>query len=263
MESIIILFGINLAAVAAMMVIGWLISLIYRNVTVVDSLWGLGFVLVAWISFGLTEGYLVRKLLLCALTTAWGLRLSVYLTLRNIGKGEDPRYGSWRKEYGERFWIVSLFNVFLIQALVLWVIAVTVQFGQTAQQPAHLTLFDVAGIVVWLTGFVFETTADWQMARFKSNPSNRGKVLDSGLWAYSRHPNYFGEMLIWWGLFLITLSVPGGIWTIVSPVLITLVLLKVTGVALTEKTILEKRPEYREYIRKTSAFVPWFPRENH
>lgn len=263
MESTAILFFTNLAAVAGLMIVGWLVSLAYRNVTVVDSLWGLGFVLIAWITFGLSDGYLLRKLLLAGLTTVWGLRLSAYLTRRNYGKGEDPRYRSWREEYGERFWIVSLFNVFLIQALVLWVIAATVQYGQTAVRPAHLTPLDIVGAALWLVGFVFEAVADRQMARFKSDPSNQGKILDRGLWAYSRHPNYFGEILIWWGLFLITASVPGGVWTIVSPVTITLVLLKVTGVKLTEKTILEKRPEYREYIRKTSALVPWFPKENH
>lgn len=263
MESIPSLFAINLAAVTAMMVIGWLVSLASRNVTVVDSLWGLGFVLIAWITFGVADGYIGRRLLLAVLTTAWGLRLAGYLSWRNLGKGEDPRYGAWRREYGNRFWIVSLFNVFLVQALVMWVVALTVQYGQAAEHPAHLTVFDLAGAGVWLVGFVFESVADWQLARFKSDPVNQGRVMDRGLWAYSRHPNYFGEMLIWWGLFLITLSVPNSVWTIISPLTITLVLLKVTGVALTEKTILEKRPEYREYIRKTSAFVPWFPKENH
>jgi len=261
--STLTLFGINLAAVAAMMVIGWVISLIYKNVNIVDSLWGLGFVLIAWITFGLSDGYWGRKLLLAGITTIWGLRLAAYLTWRNFGKEEDRRYGSWRDEYGERFWIVSLFNVFLVQALVLWVIALTVQYGQTAEIPARPTLFDAVGAVVALTGIVFEALADWQLARFKADPSNQGKVMDRGLWAYSRHPNYFGEVLVWWGVFIVTLAVPNGAWTIISPVTITVVLIKVTGVALTEKTILEKRPEYREYIRKTSAFVPWFPKENH
>jgi len=255
------IFGINLAAVAAMMVVGWLISLIHKNVAVVDTLWGLGFVLIAWITFGLADGYIGRKLLLAGLTTVWGLRLAAYLSWRNLGKDEDPRYGAWREEYGQRFWIVSLFNVFLVQALVMWIVAVSVQFGQAAEIPAHLTLFDLVGAGIWLAGFVLETVADWQMARFKSDPANQGKVMDRGLWAYSRHPNYFGEMLIWWGVFVIALAVPDSLWTIISPVTITVVLLKVTGITLTEKTILKKRPEYREYIRKTSAFVPWFPKE--
>lgn len=255
------IFGLTLSAVLAMMGLGWIFSLIQRNVTVVDTLWGIGFVLIAWISFLMSDGYTGRKLLLTLLTTAWGARLALYLNLRNRGKGEDPRYGAWRSEYGQKFWIVSLFNVFLIQALFLWVISLALQLGQIPKEPARLTLFDLIGAILWLIGFMFEAVGDWQLARFKSDPANSGKVMDRGLWAFSRHPNYFGEMLIWWGIFVITLAVPGSWWTVVSPLVITLVLIKITGVALTEKTILEKRPEYRAYIERTSAFIPWFPKK--
>jgi steroid 5-alpha reductase family enzyme len=250
---------INLTAVLVMMFGGWLISLIYRNVTVVDSLWGLGFVLIAWITFLLSDGYEGRSLLMAVLVSAWGLRLCIYLSRRNWGKGEDPRYGTWREKSGERFWFVSLFKVFVLQALFMWIISLVVQIGQMAPAPAGLNWLDGVGAIIWIIGFFFETVGDWQLARFKSDPSTRGKVLDSGLWAYTRHPNYFGEFLIWWGLFLITLSTPGGWWTIFCPLIVTAVLLKMTGIPLTEKVLVERRPGYADYIKRTSAFVPWVP----
>ena len=261
MENLAIVLGWNLAAVAAMMFCGWLLSLMYKNVTLVDSLWGLGFVLIAWITFGLTEGYLGRKILIVTITTAWGLRLSAHLAWRNWGKGEDPRYGGWRRAAGDRFWIISLFKVFWLQALFLWVISLAVQLGQVTSNPAQFTWLDIAGMIMWLIGFIFEFVSDWQLAQFKKDPANKSKVMDSGLWAYSRHPNYFGESLIWWGIFLIALSNPNNWWTLISPLVITGVLLKMTGIPLTEKTIINTRPQYREYIRTTPAFIPWFPKK--
>jgi steroid 5-alpha reductase family enzyme len=218
-------------------------------------------VLIAWITFGLAEGYPGRSWLVAVLTTLWGLRLFAYLTWRNWGKGEDPRYGAWRQASGERFWVVSLFKVFWLQALFLWVISMVVQMPQVSAEPARFTAWDAAGAFLWAVGFIFETVADAQLARFKADPGNKGRVMDRGLWRFSRHPNYFGESLIWWGLFLIALAVPGGGLTLVSPFIITLVLLKMTGVALTERTIVETRPAYRDYQRRTSTFIPWIPKE--
>jgi steroid 5-alpha reductase family enzyme len=235
MENLIPIFGWNLAAVISLMICGWLISLIYKNVTFVDSLWGLGFVLIAWLTFGLAEGFTGRKILIVLLTTAWGLRLSAHLSWRN-----------W---------------VFLLQALFLWVIALAIQYGQVSATPAHLSGLDFLGFVIWMIGFVFESVSDWQLARFKADPTNAGKVMDRGLWAYSRHPNYFGECLIWWGIFLIVLSTPNSWWTVVSPLVISAVLLKMTGIPLTEKTIVNTRPGYREYIMRTPSFFPWFPKK--
>ena len=251
--------GWNLAAVAVMMVVGWIVSLVYRNVTIVDSLWGLGFVLIAWMTYFGPNGFWGRKLLLAILVTMWGLRLTAYLSWRNWGKGEDPRYGGWRKKSGDRFWIVSLFKVFLLQALFLWIIALALQIGQLSTTPAALTWLDLLGTIVWMAGFIFESVGDWQLARFKSDPANKGRVMDRGLWAYTRHPNYFGEFLVWWGVFLVTLSTPNSWWTILSPLIVTAVLLKMTGIALTEKALVENRPGYRDYIKRTSAFVPWWP----
>jgi steroid 5-alpha reductase family enzyme len=253
------IMGWNLAAVTAMMVSGWFLSIMYRNVTIVDSLWGLGFILIAWMTYSMSDGYGSRKILLAILVTLWGLRLSAYLSWRNWGKGEDPRYGGWRKKSGGRFWLVSLIKVFILQALFLWVISLVVQIGQMAPAPDRLSWLDGFGAIVWLIGFTFESLGDWQLAQFKSNPANKGRVMDRGLWAYSRHPNYFGEFLVWWGIFLITLSTPNGWWTILSPLIVTAVLIKMTGIPLTEKALVENRPGYNDYIKRTSAFVPWRP----
>jgi steroid 5-alpha reductase family enzyme len=263
MGNILAVLAWNLAAVTAMMVCGWLLSLLYKNVTLVDSLWGLGFVLIAWITFGMTGGYYGRKVLMACLTTIWGVRLSAHLTWRNWGKGEDRRYGSWRQASGDHFWIISLFKIFLLQALFLWVIALVIQYGQVSPEPAHWTWLDFLGFIVWLVGFFFESVSDWQLARFKADSANSGKVMDHGLWSYSRHPNYFGESLIWWGLFLIALSTPNSWWTVISPLTITAVLLKMTGIPLMENSIVDTRPGYRDYIRRTPAFIPWFPRKEN
>jgi steroid 5-alpha reductase family enzyme len=241
------------------MIVGWFISLAYRNVTIVDSLWGMGFVLIAWLTFFMSDGFYDRRLLMAVLVSLWGLRLSLYLSWRNWGKGEDHRYGSWREKSGDRFWLVSLFKVFILQAIFLWIISLALQSGQTALKPNSLIWLDILGATMWAIGFIFETVGDWQLARFKADPANKGRVMDRGLWAYTRHPNYFGECLVWWGIFLIALSAPGNWWTILSPIIVTAVLLKMTGIPLTEKALVENRPGYGDYIKRTSAFVPWLP----
>lgn len=259
METIVLLVS-NFAAVAAFMAAGWVISLIRKNAAIADSLWGLGFVLVAWLTFFQTDGFFWRKVILVLPATVWGMRLFFHITIRNLGKGEDPRYAAWRKQYGERFWLVSFYKVFLAQALFLWVIAIGLQYGQISETPAYLTWLDAAGLLVWLTGFTMETMADYQLKAFLADPANKGRIMDRGLWRYSRHPNYFGESLVWWGIFLIVLSTPMGFLTIVSPLVITYTLLRLTGVTLMEQTEFSDHPEYQSYIRRTSAFVPWFPK---
>jgi steroid 5-alpha reductase family enzyme len=261
MEPVFLIFGLNLAAVILMMIFGWLLSLMLKNVTVVDSLWGLGFVVIAWQTFFLANGFAGRGLLMACLVTIWGLRLSTYLTWRNWGKGEDPRYGLWREKSGKHFWIVSLFKVFLLQSLFLWAISLTIQYGVISKTPAGFTWQDGLGVMLWGVGFVFEAVGDWQLAAFKSNPANQGKVMDRGLWAYTRHPNYFGECLIWWGIFVIAWSTPNSWWTVLSLLIITSVLLKMTGIPLTEKTLMTRRPGYKEYIQRTNAIIPWFPKK--
>jgi steroid 5-alpha reductase family enzyme len=251
---------LNLLAVVGFMGVAWLLSILTKNASLADIFWGLGFVLIAWLSFSLSGGYSGRRILITLLTSVWGLRLSIHILWRNWGKGEDRRYQAWRAKRGASFWWVSFFTVFLTQAILLWLVSLAVQVGQSSPIPSRLTALDVLGSLVWLIGFIFEAVADWQLARFKVDPANRGKVMDQGLWAYSRHPNYFGESLIWWGLCLIALASPGGWWALMSPVVITVLLLKVSGVVLLEKTIVERRPDYQQYLENTNAFIPWFPK---
>jgi steroid 5-alpha reductase family enzyme len=237
----------------------WLLSLWKRNASIVDVYWGPGFVLIASLSVFVGDGAPARQMLLLVLTAAWGLRLGAHLLLRNWGKPEDRRYAVMRRHYGDRFGLVSLGTVFLLQAVLMWTVALPVQWGMLAPGPSGLTLLDLAGGCVWLVGFCFETVGDWQLVRFKSDPANEGRVMDRGLWRYTRHPNYFGDAVVWWGLFLIAASTPGVLWTIIGPIVMTTLLLRVSGVSLLERTIVHRRPEYRGYIERTSAFVPWPP----
>jgi len=238
----------------------WLLSLALKNAGIVDVFWGLGFVLLAAVYFVAADGFTGRKLLVLALVAVWGLRLSGYILWRSRGKGEDYRYAAWRERAGERFWWSSLFQVFLLQGLLMWVISMPLLAAQSADAPDHLTLVDLAGAGVWGIGFFFEAAGDWQLARFKADPANMGKVMRGGVWRYTRHPNYFGDATQWWGLYLIAAGASDGYWTLFSPVLMTVLLLRVSGVALLERAQVETKPQYREYIESTSAFVPWFPR---
>ena len=260
MSSYAYTLGFNLLAALVLMILVWLISLIRRDASMVDSFWGLGFVLIAWLTHALTDGYGGRSLLLSLLVTVWGLRLAVYITWRNWGQGEDRRYQAMRAKHGDKFWLVSLGTVFTLQAGLMWVISLAVQLGQLEPQPAHFTWLDIVGVLVWYTGLMFEAGGDWQLARFKADPANRGKVMDQGFWAYTRHPNYFGEALIWWGIFLITLSTTVGVFAVISPILITYLLLKVSGVSLLERNLTKTKPQYQDYVARTNAFIPWFPR---
>jgi steroid 5-alpha reductase family enzyme len=253
------IYGIGLAVILALMALLWLVSLGLKNSSIVDIFWGTGFVIAGWVYFILTpDGYFARKMLIGALVTIWGLRLSIHILLRNWGKPEDFRYQKWRREAGGKWWWQSFFRVFLLQGVLLWVISAPLLAAQFRALPAYLTILDLLGVVVWLIGFFFEAVGDFQLSRFKARPENKGKILDSGVWRYTRHPNYFGDSAQWWGYFLIAASAAGW-WTIFSPVLMTLLLLRVSGVTLLEKT-LETRPGYKEYIDRTSAFIPWFPR---
>jgi steroid 5-alpha reductase family enzyme len=253
----------NFFAAMVFMTAVWMLSLKKHNAGIVDSFWGLGFILIAWLTAVQTSGFAGRKTLLLTLTTLWGLRLSLHITWRNWGQEEDRRYRKWRADYGAAFWWKSLFIIFWLQGFLLWIISLGLQAGQISPQPLRFTWLDRLGTLVWLVGFLFESFADWQLAAFKADPANKGKVMNRGLWYYSRHPNYFGETLVWWGIFFIALSNAGNWWTIVSPVTITFLLLRVSGVTLLEKDIQERRPEYRAYQENTSPFIPWFPRRSH
>jgi len=254
------IYGTGLAVILGLMTLLWLVSLRLENASIVDIFWGTGFVIANWVYFALTpEGFLLRKLLISTLVTIWGLRLSIHILLRNWGKPEDFRYQKWREEAGSKWGWQSFFRVFLLQGILLWIISAPLLAAQQGALPAGLTFFDTLGIVVWLVGFFFETVGDFQLVRFKANPANKGKVLNRGVWRYTRHPNYFGDSAQWWGTYLIAVSV-GSWWTIFSPTVMTLFLINVSGVALLEKTM-ETRPGYQEYIDQTSAFIPWLPRK--
>ncbi|MGA7879068.1 MAG: DUF1295 domain-containing protein [Desulfoferrobacter sp.] len=262
MSSAISIYAYNLAVVLVLMVFLWGFSLIKKDASIADIYWGLGFVIVAWITGIRVEGFDWRKITVLFFVSIWGLRLAFHIGWRSWGKEEDRRYQKWRQEYGDRFWWVSLFLVFGLQGVLLWVISLVVQAALVSDLPDHLVWLDGVGILLWSTGFLFEAVGDWQLARFKADPDNSGKVMDRGLWAYTRHPNYFGECLIWWGIFCLAVTAPKNFWTIVSPITITFLLLRVSGVTLLEKDIAERRPEYREYIGTTSAFIPWFRKKD-
>lgn len=247
---------LNAVLIAAVMMILWWISLRLADASIVDLFWGLGFVMVAWATFTVSSTDL-RSMLLVALTTVWGLRLSGYLAWRNLGKGEDPRYKAMRDYRGKQFWWVSLFTVFGLQGAVMWLISLPLQVGQTVDQP--MTVIGWVGVAVWTIGFLFESIGDYQLARFKSDPQNRGKVMDQGLWRFTRHPNYFGNSMIWWGLFFVSLTATS-FWTVVSPLVMTFFLVKVSGVALLERTLKGRSAEYRDYVQRTSPFIPWPPK---
>lgn len=253
----------TLALTFTMMFLLWLLSLVKKDASIVDIFWGIGFTAIALASFLITQGYHGRKLLVLALTGIWGLRLALHIFTRNRGKGEDFRYRRMRKHYGNRFALVSLFTVFAFQGLLMWVISLPLQVAEISPLPARLTWLDYLGAAIWATGFFFEAVGDWQLAQFKSDPANQGHVMDRGLWAYTRHPNYFGDALLWWGLFLIALATPAGIWTVFSPLIMTTLLMKVSGVALLEKTLVKTKPEYQDYVRRTCPFFPWAPKHRY
>lgn len=253
-------FGASAAAIAVLMTATWLVSLPLRNVSIVDIVWGAGFVVVAWVSFVVGDGVDSRRLLLAGMVTLWGGRLAIYLFLRNHGKGEDPRYVAMRNRRGEAFAVQSLWLVFGLQGLIMWVVSLPVQVGAVADQPTSLGPVEIVGVLVWTVGIFFESVGDFQLSRFKADPANQGQVMDRGLWRYTRHPNYFGDFCVWWGIWIVSAATGVGIYTIVGPVVMTFFLLRVSGVAMLERSIGKRRPGYDEYARRTNAFFPAPPR---
>jgi steroid 5-alpha reductase family enzyme len=201
-----------------------------------------------------------RSWLVAALTTLWGIRLAAHIFRRNRGKEEDRRYQAMRAAHGPAFWRRSLFTVFWLQGTILWFVSFPLLVAVRATHPVTLTAVDGLGVLLFAIGFGFEVVGDYQLERFKARPENRGTVLDSGLWRYTRHPNYFGDATVWWGLYAVAASTPGGGLTILSPLLMTLLLLRVSGVTLLEEGLKTSKPGYRAYVASTPAFFPWFPR---
>jgi steroid 5-alpha reductase family enzyme len=246
--------------IGALMLVLWLASLRLRDSSIVDRFWGLGFVLVAAAAFPLAGGPLGRRVLLLALAATWGLRLAWHITRRNWGHGEDTRYQKMRASWGARFWWVSLLTVFALQGVLMWLVSLPLVVGQASPTPARLTWLDGLGALVWLVGFAFEAIGDAQLRAFKADPANRGRVMDRGLWRFTRHPNYFGDALLWWGIFLVASQAEHGPWTVVSPLIMTFLLTRISGVPMLERQLRKTRPGYDEYCRRTSAFFPWPPR---
>ena len=252
--------GASAVAIVALMVLTWLVSVVLKDASIVDIIWGFGFVVVAWTAFFAGDGYDGRKWLITLLASAWGLRLSVYLFIRNHGKGEDYRYRAMRKRWGSRFPIISLFTVFGLQGLLMFAISMPLQVAQLSGMPDHLNVMDYLGAGVWLVGFAFESIGDFQLARFKAAPANAGKVMNRGLWRYTRHPNYFGDAVLWWGLFIIALARWENVIVVFSPIAMTVLLTRVSGVPLLEASLKRRREGYAEYIASTSSFIPMRPK---
>ena len=247
------------ATIAVLMLVTWLISLVVRDASIVDLVWGLGFVLVAWAVRITVDGNDARQWLLVGMVTIWGLRLSGYLAWRNLGHGEDYRYRAMRKRWGSRFGLVSLVTVFALQGVLMWIVSIGVQLGQVPRTPGLGVLAGV-GVLVWAVGLGFEAIGDTQLARFKGDPANAGTTMDRGLWRYTRHPNYFGDALVWWGIALVATESGLGAFGLIGAAVMTLFLRRVSGVTLLEKSLVKRRAGYEDYVARTSPFVPRPPR---
>ena len=254
----------GLGAVLTLLTATWVASVVRRDASLVDRVWGLAFVVLVWVYVWRGDGTPARGWLVGALVTVWGLRLAGYVTWRNWGEGEDARYQAMRRRNPERFAVRSLATIFWAQGLLAWIISAPLLVVGVDRSPAELTWVDAIAVAVWAVGLFFEAVGDAQLARFLADPSNRGTVMNRGLWRYTRHPNYFGDTTVWWGFGLFAVAA-GGWWALVGPAVMTVFLVRVSGVALTEKRMQRpggKRAGYDEYVARTSAFVPWFPKRS-
>jgi steroid 5-alpha reductase family enzyme len=250
----------GLGTILTLLTLVWVISVRLRDASIADICWGPGFGLLAWLYCLLSPALTPRSWLVAALVTLWGARLALHIGRRNHGKGEDPRYRAMRAVHGPAFWWRSLFTVFWLQGAILWFVAIPLLVAVRAAEPDALTAVDALGVVLFAAGFGFEVVGDYQLERFKAEPANRGRVLDRGLWRYTRHPNYFGDAMLWWGLYVIAAGTNDGWLTVLSPALMTFLLIRVSGVALLEEGLRASKPGYNAYIARTPAFFPWFPR---
>jgi steroid 5-alpha reductase family enzyme len=246
--------------ILALMLTTWVVSVIVKNASIVDIVWGLGFVLVAWaVRLRVDQGLAARQNLLVAMTSLWGLRLGGYLFWRNHGKGEDYRYRAMRKHWGPRFPVISLLTVFTLQGVLMFTVSLPVQLGQTSPDP-DLGWLAAAGLAIWAIGICFEWIGDAQLARFKADATNQGKVMNRGLWKYTRHPNYFGDACVWWGIALVAAETTVGKWGLIGALTMTILLRRVSGVVLLEKSLSKRKEGYAEYVAATSPFIPRPPK---
>lgn len=257
MFSLDILFAYVAAGILAYVTLIWVFSLIKHDAGIVDIFWGLGFVGIASGVYWFESVNIPRQLVVLGLVWLWGLRLALHIMVRNWGKPEDWRYAKWRLENGTKWWWYSYFKVFLLQGGFMALIALPLVMVQFSPIPDDWTDWDTAGLVLWGLGFFFEAVGDWQLLRFKRNDPHPNDVMNTGLWRYTRHPNYFGEAVLWWGFGCFAVAA-GAWWTLMSPLVLTGLLLKVSGVAMLETGLKARRPAYAEYMAQTSAFFPWF-----
>ena len=251
---------VSALAIVVLMLSTWVLSIILKNASIVDIVWGLGFVMVAWVVRLSTDANNARQWLLVAMVTVWGLRLAGYLFWRNHGNGEDFRYRAMRKHYGSRFGLISLVTVFALQGALMFVVSLSVQLGQADATP-NIGVIAYIGVALWLVGLFFEAVGDAQLARFKADPANQGMVMRTGLWRYTRHPNYFGDSCVWWGIGLVAAETGSAAWGLIGSLVMTILVRRVSGVPMLEKTMGKRRPGYAEYVATTSAFFPRPPKK--
>jgi steroid 5-alpha reductase family enzyme len=256
--------GINAVAVLALFATAWIICVRLRDCTPVDSLWGLGMGVVAVSTYLQTGGATPRRLLLTGICVAWALRLGVYLLWRWRHYGPDRRYlRMLEKAQAERGWsyaYAAFRLVFLLQMPLLWIVCLPVQLGQISPEPLILGPLAIAGAILAVFGLLFETFADVQLTRFKAKAENQSQVMDRGLWRYTRHPNYFGDACVWWGLWLVAAESGAGLLAVIGPLFLTFTLMRWSGMPKVEGRLRRHKPAYDDYARRTSAFSPWPPR---
>jgi len=234
----------------------YIVGAIIKNASIIDIGWGLGFVVLAAIGF--VQNMTLVSAVVTLLVAIWGIRLTYHIFRRNAGKPEDFRYANFRREWGRAYYIRSYFQLFMFQAAMMFLISMSFVYANALGTVESLGLF-IAGMIIWLVGFLFEAIGDSQLKKFARNPANKGKLINTGLWKYTRHPNYFGEATLWWGVFAMAIACGAPWYTVASPITITLLVRFISGVPMLEKN-LKKREGYENYVRKTSIFIPWFPK---
>ncbi len=237
----------------------FLVSLYTKTNTIVDIFWGLSFVLIAWYTLIKTGVYLPRHIIVTTLVTLWGMRLSGYLVYRNWGKGEDPRYTQLAEHWGTRFYLQSFLKIFMLQGVLVWFVSLSVIAINTSVTAGSFSFIDFIAVLIWCIGFGFEVIGDWQLLRFLSDPIYKGKIMDRGLWRYSRHPNYFGELLMWWSIWLLAVPVGSAGITLLSPLMMTVIIL-LFSLPITENH-LAAIPDFSNYKKRTSPLFPWSPQK--
>lgn len=245
---------LGLAAILILFTLLWAVSLRLENSSIADVAWGPGILVIGLTYYFTSDGFALRAQVTLALLAIWAIRLALHIGRRQRLHGEDLRYVKWRDQYADSWWWISYFKVFLLQAMIAWLVSLPIYFAIVSLAPASLTVLDYAGVALFVAGLLFESIGDEQLRRFREDRRNRGRVLDTGLWRYTRHPNYFGEAVLWWGFGLIGVAT-GGIPGLLGPAILTYLLIYVSGVALLESTLADK-PGYREYAARTPALLP-------